>query len=254
MSTILPIPKISGASDAKDYRPVALTSVISKVFERLIAKFFTPCLNDELQFAYQRHRSTEDALTHLLDITTEHLDKSSKHYARCLFIDFTSAFNTISPTILVDQLLTTNINPALISLVYDFLTNRKQRVRTEPDMSQPLTTNIGSPQGCVLSPLLFSIYVQHMPKPSHDNFHLIKYADDAVLIELLCDSDTSLMSEAAAVLSGWCTENDLLLNVTKTKEMCISNRFEPLLGSLTVDGTCVERVDNFRYLGTIIES
>mgnify|MGYP001795631533 FL=1 len=255
MSTINPIPKVPGASEAKDFRPIALTPVISKVFERLIVKFFTPCLADKLQFAYQQHKSTEDALAYLLDVSTEHLDRSSKHYARCLFIDFTSAFNTISPTILVDQLITTNLNPALINLVYDFLTNRKQQVRTALGISPPLSTNIGSPQGCVLSPLLFSIYVQHMPKPPSDNFHLVKYADDAVFIELLFDNDTSSMSDAACALSGWCNDNDLILNVSKTKEMYITNqRFDPPCTPLKINDACVESVQSFKYLGTIIDS
>ena len=66
------------------------------------------------------------------------------------------------------------------------MTNRSQKVGTEHSLSPALSTSVGTPpQGCVLSPLLFSIYVQQMPKPIHGNFHLIKYADDTMLIELL---------------------------------------------------------------------
>ena len=75
----------------------------------------------------------------------------------------------------------------------------------------------------VISPLLFSIYVQHMPKPSSSNFHLIKYADDTVFIELLSKNDVSQMDIAAHDLAGWCHDNDLFLNVSKTKELLLCN-------------------------------
>ena len=75
-STIIPIPKLAGASEAKDFRPVALTSTISKTFERLLLRFVTPCLTDNMQFAYRPGRSTEDAVAHLLDVVTAHLASS----------------------------------------------------------------------------------------------------------------------------------------------------------------------------------
>ena len=72
-------------------------------------------------------------------------------------------------------------------------------MRTALDISTPLTTNIGTPQGCALSPLLFSIYVRHMPKPSVDKFHLVRYAGGAVLIKLLYNNDMSFISDAACL-------------------------------------------------------
>lgn len=83
----------------------------------------------------------------------------------------------------------------------------------------------------------------------------LKYADDAVLIELLSDNDISYMSDAACVLSDWCNDNDLILNVSKTKEMYIMNqRFNPPCTPLEINDTCVESVQSFKYLGTIIDS
>ena len=169
-STIIPIPRNAGANEAKEFRPIALTSTISKLFERLLLKFLKPYLTDTTQFAYQQHRSTEDTLTHQIDIVTNHLDINAKNHARCLFIDFSSAFNTISPTTPCNQLQDTSLNPAVLNLVYDFMTNRSQKVLTEQGLSSTLTTSVGTPQGCVISPLILSIYVQHMPKPSSSIF------------------------------------------------------------------------------------
>ena len=134
-STIIPIPKNAAASEAKEFRPLALTSTISRLFERLLLKFLKPYLTDTTQFAYQQHRSTEDTLAHLLDIVTNHLDIHAKNHARCLFIDFSSAFNTISPTTPCNRLQDTSLNPAVLDLVYDFMTNCSQKVLTEQSLS-----------------------------------------------------------------------------------------------------------------------
>ena len=254
MSHITPIPKKAGADEAKEFRPIALTSTISKLFERLLLKFLKPHLTDSTQFAYQQNRSTEDAVAYLLDIVSQHLDDNAKNHARCLLIDYSSAFNTISPTTLINKLTTTSLNPAIVNLVYDFMTNRSQKVRTEHSLSPALNTSVGTPQGCVMSPLLFSIYVQHMPKLLHGNFHLIKYADDTVLIELLSNGDISNMSHAATELAGWCTDNDLILNVSKTKELMLCNlRDSPVHCNLNINGNDVEQVESVKYLGTVLD-
>ena len=104
----------------------------------------------------QSNKSTEDVLAYLLDTVTFHLDKHAKNFARCLFIDFT---NTIGPTILTHQLVDMELHSNIIDLVYSFMTDRSQHVITEAGVSDSRTTNIGSPQGCVLSPVLFSLYI-----------------------------------------------------------------------------------------------
>ena len=144
----------------------------------------------------------EDFMADKEEYYSEEEDINAKNHTRCLFIDFSSAFNTISPTTLCNQLQDTSLNPAVLNLVYDFMTNRSQKVLTEQGLSLALTTSVGTPQSCVISPLLFSNYVQHMPKPSSGNFHLIKYADDTVFVELLSKNDVSQMDIAAHNLAG----------------------------------------------------
>ena len=89
------------------------------------------CLTDDTQFAYKERRSIEDALAVLLDIVSKHLDTNSKNYVRGLFVDFTSAFNTISPTLLIEQLMKTSLHSNIVNLVYNFLTDRRQSVHTQ---------------------------------------------------------------------------------------------------------------------------
>ena len=100
-ATIIPVPKKRSPSQLNDYRPVALTSVPFKCAERVILRELrlqTAAHQDPLQFAYTKNRSTEDAILTLLHNLYQHLDKP-RTYARVLFVDFSSAFNTIHPVL-----------------------------------------------------------------------------------------------------------------------------------------------------------
>ncbi len=100
-SVIIPVPKNSKPSCLNDYHPVALTSTVMKVFERLLKKHICssiPATLDPLQFAYRPNRSTDDAISQILHSSLTHIDSKNGNYVRLLFIDYSSAFNTIVPT------------------------------------------------------------------------------------------------------------------------------------------------------------
>ena len=94
-----------------------------------------------------------------------------------------------------------------------------------------------------------------MPSPSAKNYHLLKYADNTVLIELLHGDEPSSLQQASESLMNWWTNNNLLIDVGKTKEMIFSNwRFSPSCDDLILNDVHVDRVENFKYLGTILDS
>jgi hypothetical protein len=135
------------------------------------------------------------------------------------------------------------------------MTNRSQRVATEGRTSNIKYSSVGSPQGCVWSPLLLSIYVQETPSPAFGNYHLIKYADDTILVELCHHNTPSTLDAAANQLADWFTSNHLLLNISKTKELLVSNnRHNPVCQYLTINNTEVEQVETFVYLGTTLDN
>ena len=161
-----PLPKVDN-----DLRPVTLTSILSKCFERIMLPkimFYAKPHLDNLQFAYLPDRCTEDAVNTLIHELTQHLDKSPNkkhplgHYGTCLFIDYSSAFNTMQPHILLDKLNMYNVPARLQLWILDFLTNRFQYVKTTNENSSVLLINTGGPQGCVLSAFLFIIYTNDM--------------------------------------------------------------------------------------------
>ena len=185
-STIVPVAKISRPKVLNDFRPIALTSLVMKCFEKLMKKVLlikTENLLDPQQFAYRARRGVEDATATLLNLILKHLEGSNTH-AKFLFVDFSSAFNTIQPHILVDKLLRNfNLDFSLVGWIWDFLTDRTQRVRVNGVYSEKLLSSTGSPQGCVLSPLLYILYTDDC-RSQHTNRHILKFADDSAIVSL----------------------------------------------------------------------
>ncbi len=119
--------------------------------------------------------------------------------------------------------------------------------------SNSITLNIGAPQGCVLSPLLYSLYT-HDCVSSHSSTSIIKLADDTVVLGLINNNDETAHLDEVERLRSWCQDNCLSLNVSKTKELIVDFRkrqqrpYTPLM----ISGTPVERVSSFKYLGVNI--
>jgi hypothetical protein len=117
-----------------------------------------------------------------------------------------------------------------------------------------MTTFTGSPQGCVLSPILFSLYVAEM-STVHPNIHMLKYADDTVILECLHESGASNLQNEMNTIVQWCDTNYLNINAAKTKEMLFTNkRHSPAPPNISIHTNDIERVDSYRYLGTTITS
>jgi hypothetical protein len=254
-STIVPLAKNNLPKVNNDLRPVALTVLIMKCFERIFLQHLKPqtaAFNDPLQFAYLGGRCVEDAVLTLLHHVTQHVDKAHT-YARLLFVDFSSAFNTIKPHVLMKKLMNMNINSNMILWIHSFLTNRRQHVRFNSVFSSDIVTNTGAPQGCVLSPVLFTLYTSDC-RSSHQSCQIIKYADDTVLVGCISNDVECDYFEEINYFTTWCKDNFLTLNVTKTKEMLIDFRIKksPLV-PVKIDNESVEVVDKYKYLGVIID-
>ena len=254
-SNIIPIPKIKKPSVQNDYRPVALTSIPMKCLERIIKNVLLDSVEhllDPLQFAYRRGRGTDDATLTLLHKVYSHLDKGNS-YVRLLFADFSSAFNTIQPHLLLSKLCNMGVGSTIIKWIKDFMVCRNQFVSVNGSVSPTISVSTGAPQGCVLSPILFTIYTNECFSTSEDVF-TIKFADDAVLSGLLSTSELSYRQEIAN-FTEWCQKNFLVLNTKKTKEIIIDFRkkkttFMPIV----INGEEIEIVNKYKYLGTIIDS
>ncbi len=252
-NTIVPIPKKNKITCLNDWTPVALTPIFSKCFEKLRDYICSvlPASLDPLQFAYCSNRSTDDAIAFTLHTALSHLE-NKKAYVRMLFVDYSSAFNIIVPATLVAKLQTLGLNRSLCSWILDFLTGRSQVVRMGNNTSSPLTLNTGAPQGCVLSPLLYSLYT-HDCAATHSSNVIVKFADDTTVIGLITDNDETAYRVEVSTLTKWCQENHLSLNIDKTKELVVDFRRQSREHTpITIEKTPVERVNSFKFLGVHI--
>ena len=264
-STIIPVPKKNSVSSLNDYRPVALTSVAMKCFEKLVRSHITSVLPPDLdpyQFAYRANRSTEDAIATTLHSTLNHLEQKGS-YARLLFVDYSSAFNTIMPDRLVSKMAELGVSSSICQWTKNFLTDRPQRVKMGRHMSSSLNLSTGSPQGCVLSPLLYSLYTydckptrpyQPCKPPTPSGNYIIKFADDTTVVGLISEGDESAYCAEVEELAGWCAVNNLALNTSKTKEVVVDyRRKNTIIPPLVIGGDCVERASSFCFLGVHLD-
>ncbi|TWW75992.1 hypothetical protein D4764_13G0006540 [Takifugu flavidus] len=251
---MVPVPKKPRITGLNDYRPVALTSVVMKSLERLTLphlKSITTPLLDPLQFAYRANRSVDDAVNLALHSILQHLD-SPGTYARILFVDFSSAFNTIRPALLQDKLSQLSVPASLCRWITHFLTDRRQYVRLGKTVSDSVTISTGSPQGCVLPSLLFSLYTNCCTS-SHQSVKLIRFVEDTTLIGLISNGDETAYRREVARLVSWCGHNNLQLNAQKTVEMIVDFRkVTAPLPPLALMDSPITIADSFRFLGTTI--
>ncbi len=230
--------------------------MVMKQFEKLVKAEIlgkTEHLLDPLQFAYRNNRGVQDATATLLNLVYKHLE-GSKNHARLLFVDFLSAFNTIQPHVLANKLVDFfGLDACLVGWIFDFLTNRTQQVRVNGVLSSLLTSSTGSPQGCVLSALLYILYTNDCSS-HHTNRSIIKYAVDSVIVSLLNDDEDG-HGQVLDDFVSWCKEAFLQINVSKTKEICIDFRRPPPVHQCSsILNQPVELVTSYKYLGTIIDN
>lgn len=253
---VIPVPKKPTFVHMNDLRPVALTPIAMKCFEKIMLNFLKKEVEkylDPFQFAYKAKCSVEDAVLVFVNKALKHLERPQT-YVRVLFIDFSSAFNTIQPHIMVEKLLGLNVNKNLIAWILDFLIQRKQYVKLNNTISSICELNTGALQGCVLSPTLYTLYTNDY-RAHKTGTTLIKFADDSAIIGLFTMPHTTSYIEEIQSFVDWCDKNYLELNVSKTKELIIDFRHrEEEHQPLKIKNEFGEIVDHYKYLGFIVDN
>lgn len=154
---------------------------------------------------------------------------------------------------MIEKLLNLNVNTHITAWVLNFLTEREQYVRVNNTLSLNKTINTGAPQGCVLSPSLYTIYTNDY-QSKHTSVNALKFADDTAILGLIQTSEKDYFEEIEHFVK-WCTENYLTLNVKKTKEIIIDFRIlkEPIT-NLQIHGEVVEILNSYKYLGLTLDN
>ena len=267
VAKVLPIYKKEDPKLFNNYRPISLLPAISKVFEKVahiqLTNYMTS--NNLLfnhQYGFREGHSTELALLEFIDRLYNLLDNKKNPIA--IFLDLSKAFDTIDHNILLYKLNHYGIKNVELKWFESYLRNRSQCVEFEGVTSQNHIIKTGVPQGSILGPLLFLIYVNDLYKAS--DFHSIMFADDTTLMSTFCNLNEACISNSqnsnAAKINteldkvyNWLAANKLSLNISKTKYMIFSIKGKKTNDlDIKINNTSLEQVNVFKFLGVHVDS
>ena len=261
-ANITPIPKGAASPNVANYRPISITPLLSKVYEKLLSsrlgRFFeSGNVLPSNQFAYRKNLGTTDALLSISHILQEALECG--HEARVVQIDFSAAFDRVNHSALLYKLRSVGVGGPVLSIISEFLSSRVQRVCVDGQYSDFCDVVSGVPQGSVLGPLLFILYTADLF--SDVKSHLFSYADDTTLLSVVpSPSDRGLIAESINSdldrIQQWCDMWDMRINCTKTQSMTFgrSRTLHPPHDPLTLNGSVLSESSSLRILGVLFDA
>ena len=253
---VIPLHKGGSKSELSNYRPISLLSCFSKIYEKAMHARLAHFLADNgilypSQYGFRGGHSCEHALLEAQSILLNSLNK--QQISALLLIDFSKAFDMVDHSILLCKLEHYGIRGISLDWFRSYLTNRSQYVYINNVNSDKLNLRHGVPQGSILGPLLFVVYINDIPQ-INSLAKFILYADDANII-ITADSFEEIQSKIEILLENlqsWVYNNGLKLNIKKTKYMIITNR--PKIDiDVKLNGTPIERSVCERFLGVLVD-
>lgn len=272
VARVLPIYKKGSKADAKNYRPISLLPILSKIYEKLMKTRLLRHLRinnilSNKQFGYQRGVGTVDAISNIIGDVVNKLN--IKHKVGGIFLDLSSAFDTINHKILLEKLEHYGVRHSTLKLFDSYLSGRKQVVEIKTvnegveftDRSKMTELKVGVPQGSILGPLLFIIFtndlIMYMEKLSPD-IKLTVFADDTNAIVSSNDTVENLGSKINNALlwfQEWFDINELILNTSKTNLMLFRTtaRQKDIL-NIKFEDVTIKSVQSVKFLGIHIDA
>ena len=263
-SIISPIHKKGSRMDPDNYRGISLISCVYKLFTAIIHRrleFF--CKNEnilsEAQLGFVSGNRTSDAHLILHNLIRDYCHKKGKFLYSC-FVDFSKAFDSIPRDILFQKLLAKGIKGKVFNLLKNIYLHEESKIKIGNHLSKTITVNQGVRQGCILSPLLFNIFISdlphHLDKPEYHTPNVsenktlgcILWADDLVLLSTKEDSLRKMITK----LADYSKDNGLTINVDKSKGMIFNKTGRLIRRNFKCNDLIISTVREYKYLGFII--
>lgn len=225
-STVCTIFKKGSKSSVSNYRPISLTCIVCKILESFIREhilsyFKKNMLFSSYQYGFIPGRSTVLQLITLLDKWTRHLENGGQ--LDIIYTDFEKAFDKVPHRRLLSKLSSYGIHVQLIKWIENFLCYRKYQVKINTEVSAWADVTSGIPQGSVLGPILFVIYVNDLPQICKNDSELYLFADDAKLYKYIHDiTDCTELQDDCQSLYNWCEHWLMSVNINKCKVLTLA--------------------------------
>ena len=259
IARVVPIFKKGSKSELSNYRPISVLPAFSKILEKCIYNRLSDFLNEcsimtPFQYGFRSGHSTSHALIDLVYKVTQAFN--SRIYLTGLFLDLSKAFDTLNHSFLLSKLENYGIRGVLLKLFESYLTDRKQYVIVNSTNSELREVGCGVPQGSILGPLLFLIYMNDICNASNTS-QFILYADDTSVF--LGDEDIATLCINFNIelqkISNWLLSNKLILNVKKTQCVIFTNKkinYDDI--NIKMDNERIKVVPSLKFLGVTIDS
>jgi hypothetical protein len=253
ISKILPTHKSKDRSVIENYRPISIINNFAKIFESLIFDqlyFALSKLISPSQHGFMRGRSTTTNLFCATQLISDSVDKGFQ--TDVVYLDFSKAFGSLDHNILIQKLQFVGASPMLVKFFCSYLQGRKQYVHCYGYDSGSIDVTSGVPQGSVLGPLLFLVFINDIGDKLTVPFFL--FADDAKLLKQISEwSDCVTLQANLDEIMNWCTRNKLSLNINKCQVMSFSLKKENIRFDYTLSLNLLNRPETVKDLGVIFD-